>query len=97
MNLGGSQSLVQSDIGQQLHSSRAESYATVARSASSPSWSASLEGWGGSGGWFPSVVDVPAIISDKLQQSVVYVNVEVDFSVVLQRHVPTVQNCAEDR
>ena len=48
------------------------------------------EGWGGGCGW-----------CDKLQQSVVYVNVEVpqiqfidrvvDFSVVLQRRVPTVQ------
>ena len=47
------------------------------------------------------VVDVPAIISDKFQQSIVYEDVEVpqiqfidrvvDFSVVLQRRVPTVQ------
>ena len=47
------------------------------------------------------VVDVPAIISDKFQQSIVHEDVEVpqiqfidrvvDFSVVLQRRVPAVQ------
>ena len=47
------------------------------------------------------VVDVPVIISDKFQQSIVYEDVEVpqiqfidrvvDFSVVLQRRVPAVQ------
>ena len=47
------------------------------------------------------VVDVPVIISDKFQQSIVYEDVEVpqiqfidrvvDLSVVLQRRVPTVQ------
>ena len=56
---------------------------------------------GGAGGFSLSVVDVPVIISDKLQQSIVHENVEVpqiqfidrvvDFSVVLQRRVPTVQ------
>ena len=53
------------------------------------------------------VVDVPVIISDKFQQSIVYEDVEVpqiqfidrvvDFSVVLQRRVRTVHLCAEDR
>ena len=56
---------------------------------------------GSAGGFFLSVVDVPVIISDKLQQSIVLENVEVpqiqfidrgvDLSVVLQRRVPTVQ------
>ena len=48
------------------------------------------------------VVDVLVIISDKFRQSIVYVNVKVpqfqfidrvvDFSIVLQRRVPTVQS-----
>ena len=57
--------------------------------------------WVGRGGFFSSVVDVPVIISDKLQQSIVDENLEVpkiqfidrvvDIPVVLQRRVPTVQ------
>ena len=56
---------------------------------------------GGAGGFFLSLVDVPVITSDKIQQSIVHENVEVHqiefinrvvgFSVVLQRRVPTVQ------
>ena len=55
----------------------------------------------GSAGGCLLVVDVPVIICDMFQQSIVDVNVEVpqiqfndrvvDFSVVLQRRVPTVQ------
>ena len=62
-------------------------------------------GAGGAGG-FLSVVDVPAIISEKLQQSKPYVNVEVpqiqfivkvlDIPVATLRRLPTVQT-AEDR
>ena len=61
-------------------------------------------GWVGGGGGGRRVdllvVDVPVIISDKFQQSIVYEDVElqiqfidrvVDFSVVLQRRVPAVQ------
>ena len=51
------------------------------------------------------VVDVPVIISDKFHQSIVYEDVDlpqiqfidrvVDFSVMLQRRVPTVQKTGE--